>query len=74
MTVQLSNRQSKGLACSGARAGGPRRLGAAVLAAGALAAVAAPLASAKTVSLKCRGGSSSCSVTIGLAGGASNKS
>jgi hypothetical protein len=69
----LSNRQSKCLARSGARARTPRCLVAAVLAAGALAAIAAPSAVAKTVSLKCRGGSSSCSVTIGLAGGASNK-
>jgi hypothetical protein len=73
MSVQLSNRHSNGLVRFGARAGSPRRLAAAVLAAGMLAAIAAPGASAKTVSLKCHGGSSSCSVTIGLAGGASNK-
>ncbi len=72
MSVQLSNRQPKGLdRC--ARAGASRRLAVAMLAAGALTAIAAPGASAKTVSLKCRGGGGSCSVTIGLAGGASNK-
>jgi hypothetical protein len=73
MSAQLSSVQSKDLVRCGARAGVSRRVVAAVLAAAALAAIAAPGASAKTVSLKCRGGSSSCSVTIGLAGGASNK-
>jgi hypothetical protein len=73
MSAQLSNGQSKGLVSFGARAGSPRRLGAVVLAAGLLAAITATGASAKTVTIKCRGGSSSCSATIGLAGGASNK-
>jgi len=73
MSVQLSSGQSNGLVRSGARAGASRRLAGAVLATGMLAAIAAPGASAKPVSLKCRGGSSSCSVTISLAGGASNK-
>lgn len=73
MSAQLSSGQSKGLVSSGARAGSRRRLATAVLATAVLAAIAAPGANAKIVSLKCRGGSNSCSVTIGLAGGASNK-
>jgi hypothetical protein len=73
MTAQRSKTRPDGRFGSSARAGVPRRLAAAVLAAGALAAIAAPSASAKTVTIKCRGGSSSCSATIGLAGGASNK-
>jgi hypothetical protein len=72
MSAQLSNGQSKGLVRF-ARAGSLPRLAAVVLAAGLLAAIPAPGASAKTVTIKCRGGSSSCSATIGLAGGASNK-
>jgi hypothetical protein len=55
------------------RAGASRRVAAALLAACALAGATAAGADAKTVSVKCRGGSSSCSATIGLAGGASNK-
>jgi hypothetical protein len=73
MTAQLSAARPGGRLRSGARAGAYRRLAAAVLAAGALAAIAAPGAGAKTVSLKCRGGSNACNATIGLAGGASNK-
>ncbi len=69
MSRQFTEGQSKRLV----RFGRSRRLAAAVLAAGVLAGLTASGASAKTVSLKCRGGSSSCSVTIGLAGGASNK-
>jgi hypothetical protein len=73
MTAQLSAARPEGRFQSGARASAYRRLAGALLAAGALVAIAAPGAGAKTVSLKCLGGSSSCSVTIGLAGGASNK-
>ena len=73
MTAQLSAARPEGRSRSSARAGGSRRLAAAVLAASALAAITATGASAKTVSIKCRGGSSSCTATIGLAGGASNK-
>lgn len=72
MSVQLTDRHSRSLTSRGPRAA-TRRLAAAVLASGALAAITAPVVSAKTVPLKCRGGSSSCSATIGLAGGASNK-
>lgn len=72
MSVQLSSAPSKGLARA-RRAGASRRLCAALLATGALAGVTASAASAKTVSLTCHGGSSSCTATIGLAGGASNK-
>jgi len=73
MTTQLSAARPKGRFRSGAPASASRRLAAAALAAGALAAITATGASAKTVSVKCRGGSSSCTATIGLAGGASNK-
>jgi hypothetical protein len=73
MSVQLATPQPRGLVRPGRRAGSSRRLAATVLAAGTLAAIVAPGASAKTVSLTCHGGSSSCSATIGLAGGASNK-
>jgi hypothetical protein len=72
MTAPLSTARPEGRR-SRARAGVSRRLAAAVLAAGALVAVTATGASAKTVTAKCLGGSSSCSATIGLAGGASNK-
>ena len=73
MTAQLRATRPEGRFRSSARASVSRRLAAAVLAAAALAAVTATGASAKTVTIKCRGGSSSCSATIGLAGGASNK-
>lgn len=73
MTAQLSAARPEGRFRSSARAGVSRRLAATVLAAGALAAITATGADAKTVTIKCRGGSSSCSATIGLAGGASNK-
>lgn len=73
MTAQDSAARPEGRFRSSARAGVSGRLAAAVLAAGALAAVTAAGASAKTVTAKCLGGSSSCSATIGLAGGASNK-
>jgi hypothetical protein len=69
MSVQLSGNQSKGII----RAGALRRLAAALFTVGALVGVIAGGASAKTVSLTCRGSGSSCSTTIGLAGGASNK-
>ncbi len=48
-------------------------LAAAPALAAAPTALAATGAAAKTVSVTCRGGSSSCSAVIGLAGGASNK-
>ena len=73
MTAQLSTARPEGRFGTHARTGVSRRLAAAVLATGALAAITATGASAKTVSIKCRGGSSSCTATIGLAGGASNK-
>ena len=73
MTAQLSTARAEGRFRTHARAGVSRRLAAAALAAGGLAAVTATGASAKTVPVKCRGGSSSCTATIGLAGGASNK-
>jgi hypothetical protein len=73
MTSQHSAARPDGRLRSRAGAGRSRRLAAAVLAAGALAAITATGAAAKTVTIKCRGGSSSCSATIGLAGGASNK-
>jgi hypothetical protein len=69
MSVQLSGNRPKRLI----RSGTSRRLAAALVTLAALAGASASAASAKTVSLSCRGGSSSCSVTIGLAGGASNK-
>jgi hypothetical protein len=73
MTAQLSAARPAGRFRSSTRTDVSRRLAAAVLAAGVLAAITATGASAKTVSIKCRGGSSSCTATIGLAGGASNK-
>jgi hypothetical protein len=73
MTAQLSAARPAGRFRSSTRTGVSRRLAAVALAAGALAAITATGASAKTVSIKCRGGSSSCTATIGLAGGASNK-
>jgi len=73
VTAQLSATRPDGRFRSGVRASASRRLAAAVLAAGALAAITATGASAKTVTVKCRGGGSSCSATIGLAGGASSK-
>jgi len=73
MTAQLFAARPEGRLRSRGGAGASRRLAAAVLATGALAAIAATGASAKTVTIKCRGGGSSCSATIGLVGGASNK-
>jgi hypothetical protein len=70
MSAALSPGQAKRPVRSAARA---RCFGAALLACGALAGTTAAGASAKTVSLTCHGGSSSCTATIGLAGGASNK-
>ncbi len=69
MSVQLSGNRAKGRIQSGTS----RRLTAALLTLAAIAGASASAASAKTVSLTCRGGGSSCSVTVGLAGGASNK-
>ena len=69
MFMQLSTSQFRSLF----RWGASRRLAGALLTAAALAGATASGASAKTVSLTCHGGGSSCSATISLAGGASNK-